>query len=470
MTSKHSNQLSPYPSGSLNELLVISLPLMLVAFSTQFMLFCDRMILTSYSTLAMSSACNAGTLFSAFQMVMISIAGIAEIFVGQFNGLKKYKFIGIPVWQMIWFSIIAGCFLIPLGLFMAPHVLAKSFRLEGLPYFNNLILFLPLQGIAAALSSFFIGRGHVALITTVTIIGDLINIILDIILIFGVEGYIPSMGVRGSAIATNIAQSTIVMILFFYFLQKKNKLQFATHAYRYNKQFMKGCLKLGIPSAAAHFIEYMAWTVLFVIVSWESDDHAIILAIGQSIFLVFQFMSEGLCKAMTAVISNFIGRGKRKLIPKSLLSAFYIHIFIMALIAIPTFIFPEDVAKLFIKNVSYEQFITMKKTIHQSLAWIWLYLLIDGFVWVIIGVLTAGGDTLFILIASALSVWFSAILPAYLIVQYSTCSLSVSWKITAFFGLVNLLIYGGRYLSGKWISLNLAQDKQVKKFIERSVT
>jgi MATE family multidrug resistance protein len=468
MASKHSNALSPYPSGSLNELLVISLPLMLVAFSTQFMLFCDRMILTSYSTLAMSSACNAGTLFSSFQMVMISIAGIAEIFVGQFNGLKKYKFIGIPVWQMIWFSLAAGAFLIPLGITIAPYVVAQSFRLEGLPYFNTLILFLPLQGIAAALTSFFIGRGHVTLITTVTIIGDLINIILDIILIYGVEGYIPSMGVKGSAIATNIAQSVIVLTLFFYFLQKKNIHQFATNRLKYNDKFMKGCLKLGIPSAAAHFIEYMAWTLLFVIVSWESDDHAMILAIGQSIFLVFQFMSEGLSKAMTAVVSNFIGRGKKKLIPKSLKSAFFIHIFIMAIVAIPTFIFPEEIAKIFIKNVTYEQFITMKKTIHQSLAWIWIYLLIDGFVWVIIGVLTAGGDTLFILIASVISVWFAAILPAYLIVEFSTCSLSVSWKITAFFGLMNLLIYGWRYLSGNWIHLNLSQESQVKHLIEGS--
>ena len=465
LEKKQSNALTAYSPGSLNELLVICLPLILVAFSTQFMLFCDRMILTSYSTLAMSSACNAGTLFSAFQMILFSIAGISKIFVGQLNGLKKYNYIGKPVWQMIWFSLIASVVLIPLGLSVQEYFITPTFQFEGIPYFSYLLYFLPLQGITAALVSFFVGRGQVTFITIVVIIGDLLNIILDIILIFGIDGYIPSMGVRGSAIATNIAQGSVVLILFCFFQSPYNKRTYQTQKMGYHKKFMRGCLRLGLPSAAAHFIEYLAWTVLFIIVSWESDDHAMILAVGQSIFLVFQFMSEGLSKGITAVVSNLIGRGKKKLIGRSLLSAFYIHLFIMVLIAIPTFLFSEEIAKIFIKNVKYEQFLTMKETIQKSLAWIWIYLFFDGFVWVIMGVLTAGGDTLFILIASALSVWIAAILPAVLIVKFADCSLSISWKITAFFGLVNFIIYSWRYLSGRWLKLNLAQKEHVHNFL-----
>lgn len=464
MSQSPTNALSPYPSGSLKELLVIALPLMMVAFSTQFMLFCDRMILTQYSTMAMSSACNAGTLFSSFQMVLLSIAGISEVFVGQFNGLKKFKLIGVPVWQMIWFSCAISVFLIPLGLGGHSYFITPAFQFEGGPYFTYLLYCLPLHGIAAALSSFFIGRGHVTLVTIVTIAGDFLNVILDIILIFGVEGYIPSMGVRGSAIATNMAQGSIVLILFLFFMSQKNQQTYGTGNFSLNKASMRGCLKLGFPSAAAHFIEYIAWTLLFIIVSWESNNHAIVLAIGQSIFLLFQFMSEGLSKGITAVVSNLIGSGNKHKIKNSLTAAFYLHLFIMLILAVPAFGFQEDVSKLFIKNVSHEQFVLIRDTISMSLAWIWIYLFLDGFVWVIMGVLTAGGDTLFILVASVLCVWGAAILPALLIVKFSDCSLSVSWKITAFFGLVNLIVYGWRYGSGKWLKLNLSHKRHAQVY------
>jgi hypothetical protein len=53
-----------------------------------------------------------------------------------------------------------------------------------------------------------------------------------------------------------------------------------------------------------------------------------------------------------------------------------------------------------------------------------------------------------------------------LIVKYSQCSLSISWKITAFFGLVNLIVYGWRYVSGKWLKLNLSHKKQANVYKE----
>lgn len=450
-------RLSKYAEGGVRELLYIALPLMLVTFSSQFMLFCDRLILANYSTFAMSGASSAGSAFAVFQFSILSVAIIAEVFVGQYNGSKQYHKIGSPVWQMIWLSLMTTVIFVPLAFTIDGWVVPDAFQYEGAPYFKHLMYCCPVYGVIAALSAFYIGRGHVKLVACVVILGDLLNILLDFLLIFGVEGWVPSLGTTGSAIATNIAQVTIAVALFVCFLSRKNRACYKTNEYKLNMPLLIKEVKIGGPNAFAHVGEIAAWAFLFHVVSWESHDHVIILAVAQNIFLMFQFMSEGLTKGVTAIASNYIGGGKIDRVRKCLKSAFVVHLAILALIAIPVFLFPDMIAKAYLHDITSQNYFTFREVIQENMEWIWLYLLLDGFVWVIAGVLTAGGDTKFIMVASVLTVWIAAILPIYLIMKYIDASLSLTWKITAFYGAINVLIFAWRYMGGHWQKLDLGR-------------
>ncbi|MBM3610878.1 MAG: hypothetical protein FJX18_05085, partial [Alphaproteobacteria bacterium] len=135
------SSLTSYPSGSLGEIFTLALPMMLTALSNNLMLFLDRIILGHYSLDAMNSAAAAGSVTLPFVFGGYAITAIAEVFVGQRNGARKYSLVAQPVWQMLWFSLILMLFFIPMGLFMGPFILVDSFLKEGLPYYQWLMCF-----------------------------------------------------------------------------------------------------------------------------------------------------------------------------------------------------------------------------------------------------------------------------------------------------------------------------------------
>lgn len=134
-------------------------------------------------------------------------------------------------------------------------------------YFQWLICFTPLASLAGALSTFYIGRGKVKFVTCVIIGANVINVFLDVFLIFGVESFIKPLGVVGAALATGISQTLQACILLVAFLRKKNRKRHGTNHWRFNKDLFKQCLKVGIPSAAAQTMELMAW--VFILISWH---------------------------------------------------------------------------------------------------------------------------------------------------------------------------------------------------------
>lgn len=80
-----------------------------------------------------------------------------------------------------------------------------------------------MAALSGALSAFYIGQGQVKFVTCVMGISNLINIGLDMVFIFGWEPIVPSMGVKGAALATGIAQTSQALILGCNFLNARNR-------------------------------------------------------------------------------------------------------------------------------------------------------------------------------------------------------------------------------------------------------
>lgn len=84
-------KLTPYPEGSLRELLQISFPLIVSLMSASLMLFLDRLFLAHYSLDSLNAAAHAGASVQFLQFWSIATVCIAEVFVGRFNGAGKWK-------------------------------------------------------------------------------------------------------------------------------------------------------------------------------------------------------------------------------------------------------------------------------------------------------------------------------------------------------------------------------------------
>ncbi|NRA91051.1 MAG: MATE family efflux transporter, partial [Simkaniaceae bacterium] len=229
-------------NGSLRQLWKVSSALMISFLSMVTMMFVDRLFLSYYSADALSAATSAGTLFWASSFMCVTFAAMGEVFVAQYNGSKQFEKLGTPVWQMIYFSAISFFFFMFLGsygsdFFMKINLMNSS----EVEYFRWNNYFAPWLTLLTAISAFFIGQGKTSIIKWMSVLGNGINILLDPLFIFGYKGIIPSMGIKGAAIATGIGIIVQVIVIGSIFLKKENQASFGTSNFRFNKSLFLKC-------------------------------------------------------------------------------------------------------------------------------------------------------------------------------------------------------------------------------------
>lgn len=454
--------LTKYTVGSVAELWTLSYPLMLSALSGTLMIFLDRIILARYHTHAMNSAAAAGMMFYAFLFGAISVAAIAEVFVGQHNGAKRYHLIGQPVWAMLWFSLMLVIPFILLGMFGAQYMVPSGMEEFGIPYLKWLFILLPTFAFSAALSAFFIGRGKVSIVTYSVVFGNLLNLVLDLALVFGVEGIIPSMGPKGAAIATGLSQLIIGIVLFVVFLSKSNKIQFGTHDYKFRLQPFKDCIRIGLPNSIGHIVSICAWALVMHLLVSVSFEHITVFTIGQSIWILFSFLTDGSQKAVSAVASNLIGANLQHKISQVLKSGITLQIIYALFMAIPLIIAPGLLVDRFIPDdLPGEQMAALKIMAEHSCYWMWVAFICDAIMWVIAGVLTAAGDTMFIMVMTALSSWTFGIVPMYVVIGMWGAGPEATLFLIALFTMLNVVCFGIRYKSNIWAEKSLSSPAAV---------
>ncbi len=453
-TNATSYRLTRFTPGGVLEVIMISYPLMLTALSANLMIFCDRVILSRYSLEAMNSASAAATMYATFVFFGIGITAIAEVFVGQYNGDRKFSKMSIPVWQMIWFSLALGVIFYLIAEFACHLLIHKHLIRYGDPYFKWMMKFGFLLPLISALGSFFIGQGKTLLVTATAIISNIANFFLDIIFVFGYKDVIASMGAEGSAIASVISQSLQCIILFVVFLSPKYAKKFKTRRARLNFKLMKQCLKIGLPVAFSRTMEVLCWAIIPLFLTSVGHSYISVYSINQGIFILFAFFSDGMSKAITAIASNMLGAERKDLIKKLLSSSILVHLGIAAFLLLPMVIFPHFFVDLFLSTkdsqseiIKYHSTLVMKP--------MWIFFMIDGLVWIIAGILTAGGDTRFILIANITSLWLFALTPIYIILHYFPHSPSTPGFIILVYAIANISLFLWRYFSNKWHTLKI---------------
>ncbi len=451
------NSLTRHPEGSIRELWHISFPLMISSLASLFMIFTDRIFLAHYSVAALNASVNAGTLAWAFMAAVGMITAMSEIFVAQYNGAKQYKRLGIPTWQMIWFSLFSLLFFVPMAVWGAPLIYGGDAHAHlEIPYFRLLMLFGPSYALMTAFAGFFIGRGKTQMMIWLAIIGNLINIVLDWVLIFGVKGYIPEMGIDGAAIATCTGYLFESVVLGYFFLKKENRTQYGTAYWRLNMKEMKKCFMVGLPQGIFYGLEVLGWAAFYWMMTQMGETHITMSSICQTFAILLSFFCDGLSRGAAALAGNFIGSRRFDLVQKVLKSGFTLLIGFTAVTALILLLDPVDLVRLlFIENPGVISEGSLKICMILSFA----YIFFDGLRWLFSGLLVAAGDSFFLLIAGSLSVWVFLLAPVYFIVVRQNLPVEYAWGLTVFYAALFFAVYWIRFHQGAWKKINLVESE-----------
>lgn len=435
----NSGKLTPYKEGSIKEVLHISSPLMISYLSGYLMLFIDRLILARLSSESMNAAAIIGLVCYIFDYGLIGITAIVEVLVGKLNGAKKFTNMGEPVWQAIWLCGFSFIVCIPLAFYGCKFLIPKIYQDIGREYYIISMLTCPFLGLSAALGSFFIGQGKGFIVTIAVIISNILNLVLSLMLVFGFW-FVPKLGINGAAIATLVSQITQILILACMFFTKQNCMQYGAANWKFNYKIFKDVLNLGLPNSLSHVLEISAWTLVAQMLATVNNEQVTLFSIGQSLFILFAFFSEGLQKGVMAISSNFIGAKKYYLIPKNIIAASYVHLSFCLILLLILLSNSNYIIKMFFPLE--EQFSMLFGKASINCLWVLLYFALDGLVWIRSAVLTSFGDVKFIMTANIISVAIFAVLPIYIFIVKTNGDIMISsWQIVSISAFVNLFVF-----------------------------
>lgn len=423
--------------GSLRETLAISLPLMLASLSIYLMYFFERFVLACFSLDALNAAVQASSLSWAFWGGMTITAGMTEIFVSQYNALGKSKNVGQTVWQTIWLSIAAAFVLIPIGLFASHHFYHPHSAEES--YFRLSMIFGVLNPLVYTLTSFFVGRGKVKWILALTIGTALFNIGLDYALIFGIGKWLPSLGATGAAIASSISLSVQSAILLVVFLKKKNREAFGTNEWRPRPLMMLNFLKVSAFPAILYNVELWGWSLFYSMMASTGAVHITVSSLCQSLIYLFTFIAEGLSRGTALQASAYFASGELRTIRRVLRSAGLILILSFAAQIIFLSISPDIFLRMFLPmDEEARQLVPLI----QMCTWlVLLYLLLQGFQWLLSGLLCAAGKTLPMTLCGVGGLFCCLLGPTYFFVAKNGHSVAWAWALVVGYSLFCCLTY-----------------------------
>lgn len=448
MSIRASFQLTRFKIGSIRELCVISIPLILAFICNGMMMIIDRIIIGYYSFDAVCAITTASSASFSFLILPLGICSISEVFVGKYNGQNKPQKMGSSCWQMIWLSLFLAPVFLLIALIFKEHLFANIHSSDfAKDYFAILVGFGSIFCLQQSIIGFFIARGKVKFITFAIIASNIFNILLDLLFVFGTP-YSPALGPKGAAVATIISQLLLFLILALNFFDKKNRVNNGTLNWRYEHPFFVKILKTGFASSLAHLSECFCFFYFFKLMSSLEGSYLKVAVIMNSIYMIAYFIIEGISKAVTAISSNLIGGSESQLLKKVVLSGFKLQILFTLLLSTLLYFFHDSIFSVFYKGEIDTYINDFDFQNHMKISSIYLCLgfLFDGVTWVVIGVLVSLADLRFITLTGSVSPWLLLILPLVICLNFFKIPEGHIWSLFVTYAVLNFSISYLRFI------------------------
>jgi MATE family multidrug resistance protein len=138
----------------------------------------------------------------------------------------------------------------------------------------------------------------------IAIVGTLINIILDVIFVYGVEGYIPAMHIQGAAYASVIAQVMMALLSLILLYKKTNiSLKFSLPFNHEVPRFINMVLNLFIRTIALNTALYFGTSYA----TGYGNEYIAAYTIGLNLWLMGAFVIDGYASAGNILSGKLLG-------------------------------------------------------------------------------------------------------------------------------------------------------------------
>ncbi len=347
-----------------HDLLSIGIPVIIGQLGTIVLGFADTLMIGHHGTQELAAA---GLVNNIFTLVLVSYMGFSyglTPVIGRLYGMGHTDEIGRKVSNSLFANMVVGMLFtialvvlyFNLGRIGQPDELLSIIR----PYFIVNLISVIFVGVFNTMKQFLDGLSHTKVAMWVMIGGNIINILGNWMLIYGV-GFFPELGLLGAGISTMGSRifMALVMLGVVFFGKKFRQYRRDISRSSLNMPDFKEMNRLGWPVALQLAMESAAFTLSCVMVGWLGTvplaAHQIMITISQLFYLVL----SGMASAMSIRVSHFVGQRDFKAVRQNAYDGFRLNLMFSLVMGLPILLFRHQMGALFTDNAEVHEIVAL---------------------------------------------------------------------------------------------------------------
>jgi putative MATE family efflux protein len=357
------------------------------------------------------------SVLSIVYSIAVGLSMAATALVARRVGEKNLEEAAHAGMQAILFSLVLSLVISITGVYYAgsilramganEHMIAENIRYTQIMYGGNVVIML-----LFLINGIFRGAGDASIAMRSLWIGNISNIILCPVLIYGF-GPIPALGLKGAAIATTLGRGLGVLYQLYRLFIRRGLLHFYIHQLKPEKELLMQIVKIGSTGTLQFLVSSASWIFLARLIAGFHEAAMAGYQIAIRLLIFFLLPAWGLSNAAATLTGQNLGAGKPDRAEKSVwITTGYIVIF-MLLVSLFFYVFGAAIVNFMNSDVQARHFAL------QALRIVSLGYVFFGISMAMLNAFNGAGDTRTPTVVNLVAFWLFQIPLAWFLSQYS---------------------------------------------------